>query len=387
MKKKINKDEIEKFISKYLSTDDLMEDVESTFLSVIDKTKRETYISKILAYAIKNNYEFRIFILNAAGCQFEFSQNDEIKIICEKYMGGPRADIYVEISTPKKEKITLTIENKVDTQEHDDQTQEYYNWVEKQNTEYNNYYLYIYPDYNPSKPSCNSFKELKYSEIGKKIESEDYILVDFKKHINQYLGERIMEISNKDRLLIDNYYVVKQMEKELTDKVKEIQITIINKVKEIVNSKAEFQIVDWREYSKSVDWKNFNNEDDNVRLVELQLPTSIRIYSPFGYVKDRIYYYSEIRFDDDDIFETIKFQNTLCIYDKELRGKYEDFFDHIKLQFSKFLVLSEKEFKTTENKFSEEWICELCRKWIEFIEDSYKKTLSDVLDVLNEIDK
>ncbi|MBE5959508.1 MAG: hypothetical protein E7254_11695 [Lachnospiraceae bacterium] len=373
MERELSKEQIDSLTKKYCSYEIVKEYQDSTFLSIIDKTKRETYISKLLAYAIKTDFKFRTYIFEKAGCLHNLSADDEIEIVCEKYMGGSRADIYVEINNKNNELITLTIENKIDTQEHDDQTQEYYNWVKEKNDD-NNYFLYIYPDYNPSKPSCCSFQELKYSQIGRNLDSEDYIIKDFKKHINQYLGEKNMVITDKDLFLLEKYSIIKNMEKEVSDKVKEIQNAIIDNVMAKINYKDNCECMYWKSYNNEV------KEGINLWLVETALPTSIRLYLPTGYVENRVYYYSEIRFDDYNIFGEINVQNTIRIDDKELVDDYQNIFTHCNLWYSKYLVLNEEKFKSDKEKFSKEWIDELCDMWIRFTK-SYQCKLDEVLQI------
>ena len=60
----------------------------------------------------------------SSGCSFDTKDISEfdVNIVCEKLMGKDRTDIFAEISDGDKTVATIMIENKIWSEEHDNQT-------------------------------------------------------------------------------------------------------------------------------------------------------------------------------------------------------------------------------------------------------------------------
>lgn len=110
-----------------------------TFLSVLGRKYDEDLISRVLVYIMNQDSYF----VNALLQKYSNDTNSfnidkcEINVYPEKSMGKGRADIFAVIKDGKKVIATITVENKIYSCEHDDQTQTYYDWVYSQQ-EYKN---------------------------------------------------------------------------------------------------------------------------------------------------------------------------------------------------------------------------------------------------------
>lgn len=153
-----------------------------SFLEIVNKSYNEVMISKILAYLIKTDHDIVKHILKQ-------THNEDIEVTSldvyrEKNILRGRIDLFVEFYDRDAKQYTLTIENKIYSFEHTDQTQRYYDFVEATYSRARNFYILLKPDYNPTQCVCSDFKVLNYSELVKCIPTTaNYIICDFKNHI------------------------------------------------------------------------------------------------------------------------------------------------------------------------------------------------------------
>ena len=167
--------------------------LKSTFLDVINKTHDENIVSNWLSF-IFNPDENGIgnkpieLLLNSVGCEYEL-ENDNFKEIHREETtdnGRKRMDIVIKYS-----KLWIIIENKIDSFEHDKQTEKYFNYIEEKRKNERKKriraeYIYLRPDWNqpddenvPTKKfnGKEGFRNLFYSELIKqlkKINTSDY---------------------------------------------------------------------------------------------------------------------------------------------------------------------------------------------------------------------
>lgn len=307
MKNKDCIDLINQLVNEFDNYYDKNEIQKPTFLSVIRKSNNENYISRILLYTINKDkkllsklitkYINRYYHNIVLGTQFEI-QN----IVCEKYMSGRRADIFAQIIDELGKEYTLTIENKVDTWEHTEQTNFYKEWVEKAFPNAINIFYYLKPDYNGSVSTCNEFFDIRYSELKNLISVENnYIIDDFKIHIEQELGEKSMSFKEYEILAIENY-------KTLTN--------IIKSVDEIVSSTKQ----NIAKNLKDRFLKKYNDIEFQENITD-----SFRIYKKNWFLENEYYFYAEI-FYSDNLLDRICFQQTLKFYrDSKAKNNLNDF--------------------------------------------------------------
>lgn len=159
---------------------------QTTFLSVLGRTYDEDLISRVLVYVMERDHAFVHTLLRRYAGDIEvpnFEQAD-VFVYPEKSMGKGRADIFAVIKKNEVTIATITIENKIYSTEHDDQTQTYYDWVYRQQ-EYKhanvNAFFYLRPSFNSSTAVCDQYQNITYTQIAMLISQSDYIIDDFKK--------------------------------------------------------------------------------------------------------------------------------------------------------------------------------------------------------------
>ena len=274
----------------YVTADD------STFLSVIQKDYYENYLSRMIAYALSKEDKFVRALLKRYETEAKASiHSDEVdissrKIICEKNMDGRRADIFIELENPK---ITITLENKTNTEEHDDQTSFYYSWVSKSYEEYINIFFYLTPSYNSSRAGCRDYINIKYDDLSRMIPetAKDPIVKDLKRHSKEKLGVKNMVLKDYVIDIIKNYDTVMKIISEAKSEIKAYQIEAIQQIKDKLGNRFEF--IDWKKYDKK-------QHTDKTLLVECKetggVIHSYRLYKPYWYEEMQYYFYVEILF-------------------------------------------------------------------------------------------
>lgn len=184
-----------------------------TFFGIIGRARDENLISRMLAYLIQHNRALSAalfaFYAEKKSADGEPIDAEPESITCEKNMGSGRADIFIEAGG-----YTLTIENKVNSWEHGDQTKRYYQYVSKNYSDRKNGFIFLKPDYNGSHPSDEHFAEMRYSEFLELMEKNgtgDRFEKDFKRHIKKYFITWNGEIMETDEMILQNYTAFKNM--------------------------------------------------------------------------------------------------------------------------------------------------------------------------------
>lgn len=352
-----------------------------TFLNVINKNYDENLISSLIAYLLANDISLlQSLIKNYSDAYMmdktitDFDLTD-ISINTEKYMGYGRADIFIEIPPKENDRagITITIENKINTWEHDNQTKIYFDWVQKNYSEYYNVYYFLRPDYNKSDISCDKFLDIRYSEFREMIsETDNPIICDLKNHIKQKLEVSEMSFSSYEKEIVENYKGISNMLRNTLSKV--------NNRKDRIIEKIEHQMVREGIVSKSgiKEWKNSGSVSDEDILRERVNFSgglgSYRLYRKKWYDEDKYYFYVEIKFHNDTEFPFyITFQETI----KGYKYSKDTIFDFLKndikvspVEFSDphFVILKEK-FDSCNNYSwdSQEWEEEFVDKAVEIL--------------------
>lgn len=202
---------------------------DSTVFEILGRTYDEDLISRMLAYTLKKERGFVCKILSHC-LNRQIASCHIINVECEKSMFGGRADIFLEAECESGERFALTIENKIYSREHDDQTETYYKYVSNQ-SRYRNYekvYVYLKPDFNSSLPACKNFHVLTYNQLLNLMASpSDAIICDFMKHIKNNLITKEIELMDTDTRVLENYSKLKQIIKNAESKFEEVKRQIV----------------------------------------------------------------------------------------------------------------------------------------------------------------
>lgn len=185
-----------------------------TFLEVIGRAYDENLVSRMLAFALKNNNALCAALfehyLEKANKDWDIDDFRVQSVRCEQIMASGRADIFVEAYG-----YTLTIENKINSWEHGNQTKIYYDYVSSQHSNRKNGFIYLKPDYNDSMPSGKSeFVVMHYSEllnIMKQVCGDNEFEKDLKNHIEKYFLNGMGNIMETDLFVLEHYRAVKEM--------------------------------------------------------------------------------------------------------------------------------------------------------------------------------
>lgn len=339
-----------------------------TFLEVIGRSHDEDLISRVLAYVL----------LTDAKCfesiaKFYFNRNVmQCKIIsveCEKSMCGGRADIFVLAEDQVGNTYTLTIENKIFTWEHDDQTKTYFRFVKNQ-SEYknsNNIFIYLKPDFNASEPVCKEFKTLTYGQLLDFIENtENPIICDFKRHISGYLKNNEVKMMDIDIDVFKNF-------KELRDIMSVAEKKFVSFKRELADVIFKNYLIPELNYDlfdKNVT-SNLDKIPDGTLVVENDGGDSFRIYRNGRWYRDdsdplkKYYFYVELKFEDNapnKIFvqQTIKryggSNNENSIVTKFVNNELTNFSDYSGQWEGKWYAICKEQFYCEEYEmFTPEW--------------------------------
>ena len=220
-----------------------------SFLSVLNRRNDEDLISRIIAYILSNDKTLIVKMLNCYSNNFNsaFGQISDYDIVItpEKTMGIGRADIFVEIKNKSTVVATITIENKIYSYEHDNQTQTYYKWVTSQVLYKHsiNTFFYLRPYFNKSEAVCKEFKNISYTDLLSWIskETDDYIIKDFCKHIEVVFSKTNLEdipmlLNEEELYILNNYEYIKSKLDDANGKFKRVKDDIIAKIEETINN-------------------------------------------------------------------------------------------------------------------------------------------------------
>lgn len=225
---------------------------------------KETLISSWLAFLFNPNLN-GIGDLTIKKLLESLNLNDEYDIDTmnfeNTYTEKPdRIDILIEY-----DKLLIVIENKIDSYEHNNQTERYFKFIEEEKKDNKEViYIYLKPNYNKSLPTKiydknnNGFRVLTYKELLnslKTINESDYEEKDKYKYLKEFLisGERFMkneeiEYTDSIKFYIENETILNQLNSEYTELNKKI------------NTKLRFDILS---YLKNLNNKYETDMDEN----------------------------------------------------------------------------------------------------------------------------
>lgn len=169
--------------------------------------------------------------------------------------------------------LWIVIENKIESLENGDQTNEYYKYINKTKGDNDVIYIYLKPNYNKSKPINNAFKVVTYDrfiESLKSITDIDYIEKNKYKYLKEFVisGGRFMkneemEISDSLKFYIENLDKFNALEEEYNNKNKMLFNKIETEVLGAINNSEKkyscYKSGNWMQFYKD----NWNNEKHN----------------------------------------------------------------------------------------------------------------------------
>lgn len=276
-----------------------------TFLNIIGRTYDEDLISRFLAYILTKDTALTLWLLGEYIRQQEVQNrtreeflNCDVIVLCEKQMGKGRADIFIELKRTNKTVATITIENKIYSKEHDDQTVTYSDWVREEYQDSFNTFFFLRPAFNCSQAKSNRFVNITYSDLLEHMENDnsanvDYITQDFKLHIERYLEAREMMLDEKQIKIINDYETYKKALDITLENYQKKQDLLLKRIRE------EFRT----EYS-------FEEKAEDAGI------GSFRLFKDewYSYTKtDRYFFYVEIYFKNGKL-ENATFQETIKHY-------------------------------------------------------------------------
>ena len=261
--------------------------LKSTFLDVINKTHDENIVSNWLSF-IFNPDENGIgnkpieLLLNSVGCEYEL-ENDNFKEIHREETtdnGRKRMDIVIKYS-----KLWIIIENKIDSFEHDKQTEKYFNYIEEKRKNERKKriraeYIYLRPDWNqpddenvPAKKfnGKEGFRNLFYSELIKqlkKINTSDYKESEKFEYLKEFIKVGEKYYMGKEIKITDDIAIYIKHKKNITDIQKKYN-EINNNIREKLENRLKNQFEKDNNYFVNRagpyyqivknNWKNINN--------------------------------------------------------------------------------------------------------------------------------
>lgn len=299
----------------------------TTFFEILGRAYDEDLISRMLAYAFKND---ELLLKNVL--EFYFGKDLNLctvdSVECEKAMLGGRADIFITAHNSKGTNFTVTVENKIYSWEHSEQTNTYYDFVEKQFSDSRNAYIFLKPVFNASLCSCKHFKILTYASLSGLISNtKDDKIADLKKHIEKFLSFKEVKFMDIDIQVLKNYGVLKSIIKSAENKFDAFKKQFIS---DLCNNKS----ISYANNSQSendklyLSYNPFNKNDvtgydilsaDTLVAESTNENKYIRFYRKKWYSgksvdeNEKYYFYVEIVFEDNAPNE-IKFQNVIKKY-------------------------------------------------------------------------
>ena len=232
----------------------------STFLSIIDKTKNEVVISKVLAF-LMNPLNTTIKILQgvlrleSVGQEELADELDAAGYIDDKVteisLDAGRIDLFFKFTN-----CWIVIENKIDSYENGEQTKRYVESVERLNGDgIQTVYLYLKPKYNGSLPLDNRrFVVVYYEELLEILKQcsvydfkykENYVFMeDFITHMEGYIMTKSSLEFGKD---IEFY----MQNKKTLNIIRNNYLKQCNLVKDLLLRKLEEALPDYLMYSAS----------------------------------------------------------------------------------------------------------------------------------------
>lgn len=214
-----------------------------SFLDIIRKGDHEVYITEILAYLLNpfsNNGNNLCVQLLAKMLNCDISNLDAAYITTNKYASGDFIDIFIYIP----HKLVIVLENKIWSQEHNHQTQKYYEFCEKTYPNVERKYMLLKPTCHVmDKPYCNIVQKkqiynvVNYKELVKEVlevvraqkhNDANYqrILEDFIEHCKRRFYMQEMLLDEDTKIYLEHLEAIKYLENKYCEKMKYIKNTV-----------------------------------------------------------------------------------------------------------------------------------------------------------------
>ncbi len=321
-----------------------------TFFEIIGRSYDEDLISRMLLYVLQTDKQLVSKLLNYA------LNREDICIIniesakCEQIMYNGRADIFVKAESGNHQFFTLTIENKIGSDEHDNQTTTYYKYIsDHYKPKENNGFIYLKPKWSNSLPSCSAFILMDYVQFQECIQYKNSFAYDFIRHINKYFSKEY-QMDNSELLLLKNF-------RQFKDLYGRANGTIARCIK---NCSKQAELL-CRQYG----------------LTLYPHKKGQHLCKDAWYKKDEYYFYSEVYFTDFDPNE-IYVKSVIRNDDKSPESKFLMFCNSNGMIQSKkwekqWCINYEKKFESQKEMFSPDWKKELH----DFIEENLPKMIEE----------
>ena len=336
----------------------------TSFLEVIDKSSDENIVSKYLLYLLTNNIDLLNYILYKAykdKC-VPFTQINESY---NEYVISDlkRIDIFIKGVDENNNDALVIIENKIYSNEHDNQCNYYFDYFNSRFKDYKKYYLLIYPSFNISiRNSVNEhFVKMTYDEINEYLEqisNRNIFEEDFKTLIENKLGNKPMD--ELKELFIENHDRFKNLIKEID---KDISLFMNDFKNFFLKSHLNFkdQLVEnnrtLRLYKNNSSWRNDLKTNE----------------------KERVYFYVEIKCEDNLNFY---FQRTLKIYSNDKESPINKYISSlpypVNLSFNSYYVFERIPFKSSFKTLTNEWKNELINLGSKTLDELIRKQEKEI---------
>lgn len=208
-----------------------------TFLGILGREHDEEMLSRILACLLTSDALFAGRLASYAFGEEISLQEGTVSCDCEKFLPGGRIDLFLTASGRDGVRYTVTIENKVDSFEHSEQTQRYYDYITANCPQSRNAFLFLKPAYNQSPCACAQFVPITYGELYKMISADDPIAEDFKRHIREYLSEKEVRVDESVKEILRNYREIRAALSEAEKQLEMIRLAAFSQA--VVAAKAQ----------------------------------------------------------------------------------------------------------------------------------------------------
>ena len=291
----------------------------STFLEILGRTYDEDLISRILAYAIQTLPDlptklFHFYFDRQSRPEHSAAAYTFTNIECEKAMLNGRADLFLTARGADGNAYTLTIENKIYSWEHDNQTAAYYRFVENNYADSRNAYLFLKPRFNASPVAGTAFVVLHYDQLAEMLgEPQDAILADFKKHIGENLMNDL-EISELDRQVYDHIQELRNILNDAEEKFTTVRrrvysaLCTANTVKGLYYNPFDKNATPWSRIPQGAPVVEIADNESSFRIYRKDL-----WYFKGADDSEKYYFYAELKFVNKDPYR-IKFQTVVKRY-------------------------------------------------------------------------
>ena len=339
---------------------------EPTIFSVIGRKYDEDLISRVVAYVLESDtslvkklIKYYISKKETNNEPLDLENISQIKVKCEQATDNGRIDIFVQVKGAQRD-ITITIENKIKTWEHNtkekSQTEEYAEFVNSYYQNSFNTFLYLTPDWNHSEPKSAAFAKITYSKLLELMsDTGDQIIDSFRKHIEIYLTEEMAMLTNTDEYLMRNYLDIKAVLDGFETRITNLKTDIAEAVNRRMENLFNVTIPEWSEeivkrmreddlYCEKV------NENGKIGM------GSYRLSRIKWYKENEYYFYVEIRYDNG-LMRDIYYQITLRREDGKKKKGLSEFLTktHFEDNIKNYYVLRRKKSNVIVDAASDSW--------------------------------